>query len=54
MVYLNDIPIGGIAARLEDYIEDDNEKYNLHIMIIIVLEPYRLLGVGKRLMKYLY
>jgi ribosomal protein S18 acetylase RimI-like enzyme len=40
---------------VEDYIDEDNqEKYNLHIMILIVLEPYRKQGIAKQMMGWIY
>lgn len=55
LFYQNDFCIGCLITRVEDYIDEDNqEKYNLHIMILIVLEPYRKQGIAKQMMGWIY
>eukprot|EP01129_Flabellula_baltica_P013423 TRINITY_DN6218_c0_g2_i1.p1 TRINITY_DN6218_c0_g2~~TRINITY_DN6218_c0_g2_i1.p1 ORF type:complete len:140 (+),score=25.59 TRINITY_DN6218_c0_g2_i1:142-561(+) len=48
VVYYNDMPIGAISCKKEVN-EDDGQIY-LYIMTIGILEPYRKLGLGTKLL----
>jgi ribosomal protein S18 acetylase RimI-like enzyme len=51
---IGDIPVGALVTRIEIDDEDiEKEKYNLHVMIILVLEPYRKLKIGSYLMDWI-
>lgn len=49
VAFFNDILVGSITCRLEP--TDEADVSRLYIMTIAVLEPYRKLGIGSRLLQ---
>ncbi|CEG67255.1 hypothetical protein CU097_006183 [Rhizopus azygosporus] len=52
LAYYNDVCVGVVCCRKEKD-EDLPEKYKLYMMTLGVLEPYRRLGLGTRLVEHI-
>lgn len=52
IAYYNDVCVGVVCCRKEKD-EDLPEKYKLYMMTLGVLEPYRRLGLGTRLVEHI-
>ncbi|CAO3671865.1 unnamed protein product [Rhizopus stolonifer] len=50
--YYNDVCVGVVCCRKEKD-EESPEKFKLYMMTLGVLEPYRKLGLGKRMVEYI-
>jgi len=50
LAFYNDIFVGAICSRLEKDKETNSTK--LYIMTLAVLEPYKRLGIGSKLLQY--
>jgi hypothetical protein len=51
---IGDIPVGALVTRIEIDDEDlEKENYILHVMIILVLKPYRKIKIGTFLMDWI-
>jgi len=51
LLYYNDIMVGAICLKSEEY-EIDNNFRQLYVMTLSVLESYRRMGLGSKLLNY--